>query len=381
MAKQRPTTDPLKLRAGSRIVVALGGNALVRPGENVTIATQARNIRRAMKSLLPLLRAGHRLVLTHGNGFQVGNLLIRVEEALGKAYSVPLEVCVAESQGELGYLIEQGLQNELGKNGIRVPVVSVLTQVIVDANDPAFDHPTKPVGPYYTKRQANALKRRGWHMTEDSGRGWRRVVASPDPTEIDDVEILQWLLRRGAIVIAAGGGGVPVVRDRGGALRGVPAVIDKDAASAILARAVRASHLFILTGEPSVFLDYETRRRRRLRTLRSGEAKRHLETGQFAPGSMGPRCGLPSISLREAAVRHSSPRLLSSAAHSPVERVPCSTGDAPSRERHLPMTERQCVACGPGIHCPRNSVSPRTVFVGSGELRNQSCGQRSGAPK
>lgn len=271
------------------MVVALGGNALVRPGEAPTLATQVRNVEAAMAALVPLVRAGNRLVLTHGNGFQVGNILIRVEESLGKAYAVPLEVCVAESQGELGYLIEQALQNALAAEQPRVPVVSLLTQVVVDENDPAFDHPTKPIGPYYTRDQATALQEQGFVVKEDSGRGWRRLVASPRPIEIDDVEVLRWLLEKGVIVIAAGGGGVPVVKSEGVHLHGVPAVIDKDLAAAVLGRAVEAQHLLILTGEPCVYLDYRQPNQRAVARMTCDEAAQHLRDDQFPAGSMGPK--------------------------------------------------------------------------------------------
>ncbi len=286
---RQPDPDaPALIDRGSKVVVALGGNALVRDGEEPTIATQAGNVRRAMAALVPLIESGARLVVTHGNGFQVGSILTRVEESLGKAYQIPLEVCVAESQGEIGYLIEQSLQNALTAAGIRMPVVSVLTQVVVDPEDPAFARPTKPIGPSYTKEQADALVARGFSVAHEPGRGWRKVVASPRPLEIDDVEVLEWMLEKPVIVVAAGGGGVPVVR-RGEALEGVPAVIDKDRASAILARGIHAPRLIILTGEPAVYRDYRTPNQTALRTLTVDEAESLLREGHFPEGSMGPK--------------------------------------------------------------------------------------------
>ncbi|MAG33936.1 MAG: carbamate kinase [Deltaproteobacteria bacterium] len=277
------------IQPGRKVVVALGGNALVRTGEEPTIATQSQNVEKAMRSLVPLVEARNKLVITHGNGFQVGNILIRVEEALGKAYGIPLEICVAESQGEIGYLIEQAMQNVLAAAGHRLPVLSLLTQVIVDARDRAFANPTKPVGPTYTARQARALEAKGLPVIYEKGRGWRRVVASPRPVEIDDVEVIDWLLRKPALVIAAGGGGVPVVRRRNGQLEGVPAVIDKDFASATLALGIRAPHMVILTGVRAVYRDFAEPGQKLLSTLSIEDAAAMVAAGQFPPGSMGPK--------------------------------------------------------------------------------------------
>jgi carbamate kinase len=238
---------------------------------------------------VPLVAAGHRVVIAHGNGLQIGHILIRVEQALGKAYGLPLEVCVAESQGEIGYLLEQALHNALTEQGLRRPVVGVLTQVVVDARDPAFGHPTKPVGPAFDQRGAEDLRRAGFTVVEEAGRGWRKVVASPRPLEIVDAEPIGWLLERGAVVIAAGGGGIPVVRSPDGRLQGVPAVIDKDCAAALLARTIGAQRLLILTGEPAVYLDYRNPGQRPLRTLDPEQARRHAAAGHFPPGSMGPK--------------------------------------------------------------------------------------------
>jgi len=270
------------------VVVALGGNALVRSGEAPSLATQFHNVGLAMRALVPLVENGNRVVVTHGNGFQVGNILIRVEQALGKAYALPLEVCVAESQGELGYMIEQSLQNALAERDIHRPVVSVLTQVVVDPDDPAFDHPTKPVGPGYDDAAAEQLRKRGHMLTFEKGRGWRRLVPSPRPIEIDDVAILHTLLEHGAIVVAAGGGGVPVIRVDG-KLHGVAAVIDKDLASATLATSIGAQHMLILTGEPCVYRDYREPEQQRLPELDVAQAREYAAAGQFPPGSMGPK--------------------------------------------------------------------------------------------
>jgi carbamate kinase len=271
------------------VVVALGGNALVQPGEQATVATQYLNASAAMRAVVPLVRDGHRVVITHGNGFQVGHILIRVEEALGKAYRLPLEVCVAESQGELGYLLEQALHNALAQEGLEHPVVGILTQVVVDEKDPAFAHPTKPVGPAFDAEAAEKLRRAGMDVVEQPGRGWRKVVASPRPMEIANVEPIGWLLERGAVVIAAGGGGIPVTRSADGRLHGVPAVIDKDLASAVLARAIGARTLLILTGEPVVYRDYGKPSQQPLRSLTPVLARELADQGQFPKGSMGPK--------------------------------------------------------------------------------------------
>ncbi len=271
------------------MVVALGGNALVPPRRPATLAAQAARVAQAVRELVPFIRAGHRVVITHGNGFQVGQIMVRVEESLGKAYALPLELCVAESQGEIGYLVEQALQNALTRAGVRVPVVSLLTLVRVDAQDPAFRRPTKPIGPAYSPRRAAALRRRGFAVAHEAGRGWRRVVPSPRPLAIDDAAVPRQLLDLGAVVVAAGGGGVPVVRRRDGTLRGVEAVVDKDLASAVLARGVGATRLVFLTGARSVHRDHATPRQRRLARLSVDQARRHLAAGQFPPGSMGPK--------------------------------------------------------------------------------------------
>ncbi len=270
------------------IVIALGGNALIKKGEPPTITNQFKNTHKALSSLIPLVKKNN-IVLTHGNGFQVGNILLRVEAALGKAYTIPLELCVAESQGEIGYMMEQTLQNVLHKHKIKKPVVSILTQVVVNKNDPAFKNPTKPIGPFYTKAQATQLTKKGFTLVEQKGRGWRKVVPSPKPQSIDDVEIISTLLKQNAVVIAAGGGGVPIVKARNKPQHGVPAVIDKDLASACLANAINADKLIIIMSEPNVYLNYATKRKKGLKTLTIKEAQQYAKEGQFPPGSMGPK--------------------------------------------------------------------------------------------
>jgi carbamate kinase len=272
----------------SRVVVALGGNAFVRPEASLSMAGQFRFAREAMLRLAPLLGESHQLLLCHGNGPQVGHMLVRVEHSLGAAYSLPLEVCVAESEGELGYVLLQSLHNALAEIGVRRPIASLLTQVVVDPDDPAFRKPTKPIGPVYDVEQTAALRAKGFELREEPGRGARRIVASPEPLEIVDVDVVQLLLERGVLVIAAGGGGIPVLRD-GEHLRGVDAVVDKDLTAALLAERIGAELLVILTGVPCAYRNYETGRQEPLGELCPERVAELLDAGHFPPGSMGPK--------------------------------------------------------------------------------------------
>jgi carbamate kinase len=276
-------------RAPDLTVVALGGNALVQPGETVSLGTQFGHAQEAMRAILPLLARGDRLVITHGNGYQVGQILIRAEESFGKAYALPLEYCVAETQGELGHLLELALHNLLVEHGLSRPIVGLLTQILVDPDDPAFQLPTKPIGPVLDAEQAAELRARGCPIAHDPGRGLRRVVPSPQPLAVSDPEVIGWLLERGAIVIAAGGGGIPVARGADGKLRGVAAIVDKDHASRLLAQTLGAAELLILTGVPAVLLDFGQPTQRPVHRLTPAQARAQLAAGQFPPGSMGPK--------------------------------------------------------------------------------------------
>ncbi|MGB9661094.1 MAG: carbamate kinase [Moorellaceae bacterium] len=239
------------------LVLALGGNAITKAGERGTFPEQLRNIAQAVDSLAELVVAGYKVLITHGNGPQVGNLLIKNELAKHVVPPMPLDVCVANTQGSLGYGIQQQLRNALQERGWQKEVVTFVTQVVVDPHDPAFRHPTKPVGPFYTAEEARELeKSKGYHLVEDSGRGWRRVVASPRPLEIVEKLAIRKALDEGVIVIAAGGGGIPVIRDAKGRLTGVEGVIDKDLAAARLALDVQADVLLILTGVRKVALNF-----------------------------------------------------------------------------------------------------------------------------
>ncbi len=271
-----------------RVVVALGGNAFAEGERALTMAGQFRYAHKAMESLAPLFDSGASLALVHGNGPQVGHMLVRVEESLGKAYALPLEVCVAESEGELGYVLAQSLRNVLAERGVRRPIASLLTQVVVDPEDPGFTHPTKPIGPWYQGAQAEELRARGFALTEDPERGLRRVVASPEPRAVVEAALVETLLDAGAIVVAAGGGGVPVV-EKDGRLHGVDAVVDKDLTAALLADAIGAELLVILTGVPCAYLDWRKATERPVGHVSVREAREHLAAGHFPPGSMGPK--------------------------------------------------------------------------------------------
>ena len=262
-------------------VIALGGNALMRPGERGTAAEQRANLRTTCEALRPLLDDGD-LVVTHGNGPQVGNELVRQERAADEVPPLPLYLAVAQTQAEIGALLESELAAVAGR-----PVVCLLTHVRVDENDPAFKRPTKPVGPFYAEEQAAQLEsERGWVVAHDSGRGWRRVVPSPEPLEIVELEAVRTLLAAGTIAVACGGGGIPV-SSRNGRLLGLDAVIDKDRASSLLAVALGAERLLILTDVDAVYRDWGTAAQEELRELdiTSAEALRP----ELAAGSIGPK--------------------------------------------------------------------------------------------
>ena len=263
------------------LVIALGGNALLKKGEKPSISLQLKNVNAAVRNTVPVIRK-FPAAITFGNGPQVGNIMIQVEEALGKAYPVPLYVAVAESQGEIGYMIEQALLN----SRLKKPVVSMLTQVLVSSDDKAFKNPTKPIGPFYSKKQASLLEKRGMAVKKVIG-GYRRVVPSPKPVEIIESGIIRKLVKS-AVVIAAGGGGIPVYR-KGSRLKGIDAVIDKDLASACLAISIKADTMLILTGVDCAYLNYQKRSHIPINKMNTKEAKQFLAEGHFPEGSMGPK--------------------------------------------------------------------------------------------
>jgi carbamate kinase len=262
-------------------VVALGGNALMRPGERGTAAEQRANLREAFAALRPLLDE-RELVVTHGNGPQVGNVLLRQERAAAEAPPLPLYLAVAQTQAEIGALIESELEPVAGR-----PVACLLTHVLVAEDDPAFQEPTKPVGPFYDEQRARELEdERGWKVVHDSGRGWRRVVPSPAPLEVVELDAIRALLASGSIVVACGGGGIPAAR-RGAHLAGLDAVIDKDRASALLAAGLDARRLVILTAVPALYRDFGGPSQEEVRTLAADEAEALLP--ELSAGSMRPK--------------------------------------------------------------------------------------------
>lgn len=282
------------------IVVSIGGNAFERPGQPLTMPGQVALAEQVLRALLPLLTGPDAVLLTHGNGPQVGNLLRRSDLAAGLAYPVPLEVCVAESEGELGYVLTQSLYNVLAEARHPRPVAALLTLVEVDANDAAFAAPTKPIGAVLTDGELATLRGRGVPVVLDAARGWRRVVASPQPRRVLGVPAIATLLQAGTVVVASGGGGVPVRSALQGdtpRIDGVPAVIDKDHTAALLADALSAHLLVIVTAVPCVYADFaHPARRRVLAQLDTAEAMRLAADGQFPAGTMGPKI--------EAAVRY-----------------------------------------------------------------------------
>lgn len=272
------------------VVVAIGGNAIIKEGQFGTVEEQFANFDMVCEQIVKMVKLNYNAVLTHGNGPQVGNSLIRMEEADTKVPTMPLDVCDAETQGSMGYMLQQTLLNKLKKARIKKPVISVITQVLVSEKDPAIKNPTKPIGPFYTKEKAEKYSReKGWNIVEDSGRGYRRVVPSPKPIEIIEREIIKKIIASKGIVIACGGGGIPVIRKRDGAIAGVEAVIDKDMASSKLASEIGAELLVILTDVEKVAVNFKKEDQRDLDRITIKEAKRYIKEGEFPPGSMGPK--------------------------------------------------------------------------------------------
>lgn len=271
-----------------RILVALGGNAILQREGKGTAEEQFENVRKACRHLVGIIRQGHSIVITHGNGPQVGDILLKDEMAKDALPQMPLDVCGAESQGMIGYMIQQSLRNELRRAGLNLQATTLLTESVVDPNDPAFRNPTKPVGPFYSASEAARLKEnKGWYLVNDSERGYRRAVPSPTPLSIVQGEIIRELMDIGTIVVAAGGGGIPVTS--GAESRGVEAVIDKDFAAAVLANVVNADILMILTDVPKVYLDYKKPGQRPVEKMTVQECRALLDEGQFPAGSMGPK--------------------------------------------------------------------------------------------
>jgi len=268
----------------------MGGNSMLDPALPPTVANQFAVTRRAIVPIVGLLAAGHRLVITHGNGPQVGWMLLRSELARAELHEVPLDSLVADSQGAIGYMLQRILREALASRGLDLPVATLVTEVEVDPRDPAFSHPTKPVGLFYGEAEARRFEReRGWQVHEDAGRGYRRVVPSPRPQRIIELDVIKLLVKDGATVISCGGGGVPIMRDLAGHLRGVEAVIDKDHVSALLATGLGAPRLVITTGVSRVQRGFHTPQAQALEHTTPSELRVLLAAGEFPAGSMRPK--------------------------------------------------------------------------------------------
>lgn len=273
-----------------RIVVALGGNALQAEGKPATAESQLEVVNETVKYLADMIEKGHELIIAHGNGPQVGRLVIQNEYASKVTPAMPFDVCGAMSQGMIGYHIQQALKDELKRRNIDKPVSSIITQVVVDKNDKGFEKPTKPIGPFYSEEEAKNLeKEKGYIMVEDAGRGYRRVVASPQPEKIVELNTVKTLVNEGQVVITVGGGGIPVVEDEKGFLHGVAAVIDKDFASEKLAEDLNADMLLILTAVDRVAINFGKSNQKNLPVMSIKDAEKYINEGQFAPGSMLPK--------------------------------------------------------------------------------------------
>lgn len=273
-----------------KLVIALGGNALQEAGKPATAQAQLEVVEKTSEYIADIVERGYEVIVAHGNGPQVGRIVIQNEVASASTPAMPFDVCGAMSQGMIGYHIQQGLSKVLRHRGINKNVVTVVTQVVVDKDDPKFKAPSKPIGPFFTEEEAKAIaEEKGYTMKEDAGRGWRRVVASPLPVEIVELDAVKTLNDAGFVVVTVGGGGIPVVRNDAGDLEGVAAVIDKDLASEKLARDMDADALVILTAVEKVSINFKKPDQKDLDRMSAAEAKQYIKEGHFAPGSMLPK--------------------------------------------------------------------------------------------
>lgn len=273
------------------IVIALGGNALQEAGKPATAQNQLEVVNKTCEFIADIIQSGYNVTLAHGNGPQVGRIISQQNYAVPVSPAMPFDVCSAMSQGMIGYHLQQGMRKALRKRSIEVPVTTIVTQVVVDGNDPGFKNPTKPIGAFYSREEVDELLKVNPHhvFKEDAGRGWRRVVASPDPLEIVELEAIKRLAREKILTITVGGGGIPVVKDENGDLKGVAAVIDKDFASEKLAEDIDADALVILTAVEKISINFKKPDQKDLDTMTVEEAERYIAEGQFAPGSMLPK--------------------------------------------------------------------------------------------
>jgi carbamate kinase len=271
-------------------LIAFGGNALLPETQRGLQEEQMKNAQKAAQLMVHIVKKGYALIIVHGNGPQVGNLLIQMEEAVTKIPPFSLEVCDAMTEGSMGFMLEKAIINELRRNSLDKEVVTLVTQVVVDKDDPAFENPTKPIGPFYTKYRAQMLAReKKWRMIEDAGRGYRKVVPSPQPIDVVPKWVIRDLVHSGKIVIAAGGGGIPVIINGRGQFKGVEAVIDKDYAASLIAREVKVDLFIILTNIERVYLNYGKPDQKEIIVMTVDDAQDYLNQGQFPPGSMGPK--------------------------------------------------------------------------------------------
>jgi carbamate kinase len=271
------------------VVVALGGNAILKQNAKGTAEEQLENVRKTSRFLVDLMQESYRLVITHGNGPQIGGILLKNELSEAILPSMPLDICGAQSQGMIGYMLQQSIRNEIARANLGVPVVSLVTQTIVDSNDKAFVNPSKPIGLFYSSEKAEELRKKGWLMIEDSGRGYRRVVPSPEPKEVVELGTIRTLVDKDTVVIAAGGGGIPVTHGEDGQLHGVVAVVDKDLTAQIIACEIKAQILLMLTDVEKVFLNFGKANQIDLDHLNTKDAKLYLQKGEFGVGSMAPK--------------------------------------------------------------------------------------------
>ena len=270
-------------------VIAIGGNSLILDKQHEDVGSQVDAVKETCRHIADMIERGWNLVITHGNGPQVGFILRRNELAEPEVHPTPLDVIGADTQGSIGYMIAQALRNEFKKRGIDKPIASVITQVLVDRNDPGFQHPTKGIGGFTTEEKAREFEADGWRVVEDAGRGWRRVIASPVPLRIVEIDAIRSLVEQGFIVIAVGGGGIPVIEDENGDLIGTRAVIDKDRATSLLAQELKVDLFLISTAVPQVAINFNEPNQKWLPKLSAGEARQYQAEGHFKPGSMGPK--------------------------------------------------------------------------------------------
>lgn len=274
---------------GKLAAIAIGGNSLITDPKNPDVSSQWDAVRETCEGVADMIAGGWNVIITHGNGPQVGYILRRSELAAAEVHTVPLDIIVADTQGSIGYMLQQSLDNALRRRGINRTILTVVTQTRVDPDDPAFAKPTKPIGGFMTEAEARRYEAEGWTVVEDSGRGWRRVVASPKPVAIQEINAIRALIMGDYVVVAVGGGGIPVVRNDQGELRGTYAVIDKDRASSLIAQSMRADLFIISTAVEQVAVNFNKPDQRFIDQMTLAEARQYMEEGHFAPGSMLPK--------------------------------------------------------------------------------------------